>query len=218
MAKDITNEKICSLCLNKIGWMDRNFTHIVSDGTLCPKCNMTILQLITQRKRWVSQEEYLAVMQKNYNPRVEYSMPLEKAQALYALRDRVSGSFLNSVGLDEGNVFVVQSVFAMPKNPGIFILRAMKLKNKAVLQGFPLKGEVRKGDRVKISIAGTVREFTALDVVPAGTNPLVKETFYSELSANVHKHRVTADGDGWIIIDTEDVQSIPQSGFAATYQ
>lgn len=182
------------------------------------QCNMTILQLITQRKWWVSQEEYHEVMQKNYNPRAEYSMPLEKAQALYALRDRVSGSFLSSVGLSEGNVFVVQSVFAMPKNPAIFILRAMKVKKKAVLQGLPLKGEVHKGDRVKINIAGTIHEFTALDVVPAGTNPLDKSTFFDNLGANVHNHTVCEDGDGWIIIDTEDVGSIPQSGFVATYQ
>ena len=215
MEKDVRNGKFCSLCSKKISFMEKNYTHILSDGTLCQKCHMTILQLLSRKNLWVSKEEYSAVMQKSYNPRAEYSMPLEKARDLFMLRDRVCSGFLQTVGVDGGGAFTVQNVFAMPKSPPIFILRAMKLKNKAVLQGFPLKGEVRKGDRIKLDLAGKVCEFTALDVVPAETYPLEKETFYSQLSANVHSHKVDEDRDGWIIIDTEDLQSLSGIRFAA---
>lgn len=134
----------CALCGNKVKLLDRNYLHMLSDGPLCQKCHMTILQLLTQRRWWISEAEYMQVMQKNYSIRQHHSMPLEKAQALFALRDGVCSNFLKTVDLDDGNVFAVQNVFAMPKSPPIFILRAMKLKKKAVLQGFTLKGTIQK--------------------------------------------------------------------------
>jgi hypothetical protein len=63
---------------------------------------------------------------------------------------------------------------------------------------------------------GTVRDFTALDIVPAGTKQFVNETFHSELRANVHNHKIAEDGNGWIIIDTEETVLIPENTFAAT--
>ena len=114
---------------------------MLSDGTLCPKCDMTINQLLSQKKWWISDEEYTEVMKKSFKPRSEYTMPLEKAQDLIAL-----------------------------------------------------------------------------DVIPAETSRLVKETFFSQLEANVHKHRIPEDDEGWIIIDTEEFQSIPVKGFAACYK
>ena len=208
----------CALCGNKVKFLDRNYLHILSDGALCQKCHMTILQLLSQRTSWVSQEEYLQVMEKQYSSSQHHIMPLKKAQDLFALRDHVCSNFLQAVDLEAGSVFAVQNVFTMPKNPAIFILRAIKLKYKAVLQGFTLKGEIKKGDRIKLNIGSTVSEFTALDVVPSGTDPLEKSTFYSQLSANVHSHRIPEDSDGWIIIDTTDVQTIPDSTFAAAYK
>ena len=208
----------CALCGNKVKLLDRNYLHMLSDGPLCQKCHMTILQLLTQRRWWISEAEYMQVMQKNYSIRQHHSMPLEKAQALFALRDGVCSNFLKTVDLDDGNVFAVQNVFAMPKSPPIFILRAMKLKKKAVLQGFTLKGTIQKGDRVRLNVSGTVREFTSLDVIPAGTDRLEKSTFFSQLEANVHSHRIPEDGDGWIIINTEETGFIPESSFAATYK
>lgn len=170
----------CALCGNKVKLLDRNYLHMLSDGPLCQKCHMTILQLLTQRRWWISEAEYMQVMQKNYSIRQHHSMPLENAQALFALRDGVCSNFLKTVDLDDGNVFAVQNVFAMPKSPPIFILRAMKLKKKAVLQGFTLKGTIQKGDRVRLNVSGTVREFTALDVIPAGTDRLEKaHSFHS---------------------------------------
>ncbi|MBO5836478.1 MAG: hypothetical protein J6Q92_01125 [Oscillospiraceae bacterium] len=145
-------------------------------------------------------------------------MPLEKAQDLFALRDRVCSRFLETVDLNEGNVFVAQKLFAMPKSPPIFILRAMKLKKKVVLQGFPLKGTIQKGDRVRINVAGTIRDFTALDVVPREMGPLEKDTFFSQLGANVHNHKILEGGDGWIIIDTEESGFIPENTFVAAYK
>lgn len=213
--KDVRYGTHCSLCSKKISFMEKNYTHILSDGTLCQKCHMTILQLLSQRDWWIDKKEYNQVMQANYSFRKEHCMPLEKARALFALRDKVCDTFLKTVELDDGNVFVVKDVFGMPKSPAIFILRAMKVKKKAVLQGFTLKGKVKKGDSIKLNIGGSVHSFTALDVVPAGTHPLEKETFYSELGTNIHNHTVSEDGDGWIIIDTEDYESITDSRFAA---
>ena len=216
--KDILYTRTCSLCRNKLKLLDRHYLHMLSDGTLCQTCNMTILQLLSERHCWVSEEEYMQVMQKKYNFREHHSMPLEKAQDLFALRDRVCSRFLETVDLNEGNVFVAKKLFAMPKSPPIFILRAMKLKKKVVLQGFPLKGTIQKGDRVRINAAGTIRDFTALDVVPREMGPLEKDTFFSQLGANVHNHKILEGGDGWIIIDTEESGFIPENTFVAAYK
>lgn len=215
---DILYGKTCDLCGENVKLLDRNYLHILSDGTLCQKCHMTILQLLAQRSWWVSEEEYRKVITENFSIRSHHSLPLGKAQALLALRDRVCTGFLKTVQLEKGNVFAVQKVFKMPPKPPIFILRAMKVKNKAVLQGFTLKGTVQKGERIKLNISGMVREFTALDVIPAGTDPLTKETFFNQLGPNVHNHKVAEDGDGWIIIDTEECQNIPESTFAAAFR
>ena len=94
----------------------------------------------------------------------------------------------------------------------------MKLKKKVVLQGFPLKGTIQKGDRVRINVAGTIRDFTALDVVPREMGPLEKDTFFSQLGANVHNHKILEGGDGWIIIDTEESGFIPENTFVAAYK
>ena len=214
--KDMRHKKHCDLCGEKIGWMDKNFLHYLCDGTLCPKCNMTFYHLVSHRKWWVSDEEYKQALESGVNLREHESVPLEKARALLALRDTVGQQFLESVGLESGNVFVINQVFKMPPSPPIFILRSLKVRNKAVLQGFPLNGEVRKGDQVVLNIQGETRRFTALDVISAGTDSLKKEVFFSNLEANVHSHRFSTDREGWIIVDTEDVDSIPVPGFAAT--
>lgn len=215
---DILYTGTCSLCGNKLKLSERNHHHMLSDGTLCQTCHMTILQLLSERPCWISEEEYMQVMEKKYSIRQHHQMPLEKAQALFAMRDRVCSSFLETVDLKDGHVFVAQELFAMPKSPAIFILRAMKLKNKAVLQGFPLKGTVKKGDRVRIPVAGTLRDFTALDVIPKGTDPLEKSTFFSQLESNIHSHKISEDTAGWIIIDTEEAELIPENTLAATYK
>ena len=59
----------CALCGNKVKLLDRNYLHMLSDGPLCQKCHMTILQLLTQRRWWISEAEYMQVMQKNYSIR-----------------------------------------------------------------------------------------------------------------------------------------------------
>ena len=40
----------CDLCGNKAKFLNSGYLHMLSDGTLCQKCHMTILQLLTQRK------------------------------------------------------------------------------------------------------------------------------------------------------------------------
>lgn len=218
MDKDILYGKTCSLCSEKIGFTERNHSHILSDGTLCPRCQMTILQLLQQKEWWIDDETYIRFMQQQFSCRKDHSMPLEKAQVLITLRNMICDTFLASAGLDSGSVFIAQEAFSMPKSPAVFILRALKLKNKAVLQGFTLKGEVQRGDRIRLHIDGTVREFTAIDVIPAGMDPLEKAVFFDRLGINVHSHRISGDGSGWIIIDTEDSQSIPVGVFAAAFQ
>jgi len=217
--KDIRHKANCSICSDKLNFVEKGNVHILSDGTLCQKCNSTIHQLLDERRWWADIDEFNALgLQGKYDFFEGNCMPLKEAQALLALRDRVADRFLKSVGLDSGSVFVAQRLFAMPKSPSIFILRAMKLKNKAVLQGFPLKGTIKKGDRVRINVAGTIRDFTALDVVPREMGPLEKDTFFSQLGSNVHNHKIPEDNDGWIIIDTEDYRSIAEGGLAAVSQ
>ena len=63
--KDILYTRTCSLCRNKLKLLDRHYLHMLSDGTLCQTCNMTILQLLSERHCWVSEEEYMQVMQKS---------------------------------------------------------------------------------------------------------------------------------------------------------
>lgn len=205
----------CSLCGEKVKLLDRNYTHILSDGTLCHKCNMAIIQFLSERNSWIDKDEYISVMEKNYSYREEHSMPLEKAQVLFELRDTVCNRFLKTVELEDGDVFVAQEVFQMPKSPAIFILRALKVRNKAVLQGFALKGKFKKNDNIKMKIDGNIQTVKALDVVPCGTNPLNKSTFFDNLSTNVHNHTINEGQDGWIIIDTEEFNKINAGDFVA---
>ena len=211
--KKIRYSGTCSLCNGKVKLLDRNYTHILSDGTLCQKCDMALSQFLSERNSWVGKDEYLSVMKKNYSRHEEHSMPLEKAQALLKLRDTVCDRFLKTIELDSGDVFVAQEVFQMPKSPAIFILRALKVRNKAVLQGFTLKGELHKNDTIKVRIGGNVQTVKAIDVVPCGTNPLTKSTFFDNLSANVHNHTINEGRDGWIIIDTEEFDKIKEGDF-----
>ena len=155
--KKIRYSGTCSLCNGKVKLLDRNYTHILSDGTLCQKCDMALLKFLSERNSWVGKDEYLSVMKKNYSRHEEHSMPLEKAQALLKLRDTVCERFLKTIELDSGDVFVAQEVFQMPKSPAIFILRALKVRNKAVLQGFTLKGGLHKNDTIKVKSVATFK-------------------------------------------------------------
>ena len=219
MAKenDIRYQANCSVCSNKIGFLGNSYVHVLSDGTLCKNCNLTLHQLVDERKWWVDRDEFNALgLQENYDFLEGNCMPLKEAQALLALRDRVSASFLSSVGLESGNVFAVQRVFAVSPSPPCFILRARKIRNRAVLQGFTLKGSVKKGDTVRLNIGGEIRSFTAVDVVPSEFDPPTTETFYDKLIPNVHNHTVSEKDNGWIIIDTKEYKSITKGIFAAT--
>lgn len=219
MAKenDIRYQANCSVCSNKIDFFGNGYVHVLSDGTLCKNCNLTLHQLVDERKWWVDRDEFNALgLQENYDFGEGNCMPLKEAQALLALRDRVSASFLSSVGLESGNVFAVQRVFAVSPSPPCFILRARKIRNRAVLQGFTLKGSVKKGDTVRLTIGGEIRSFTAVDVVPSEFDPLTTDTFYNKLIPNVHNHTVSEKDNGWIIIDTEEYKSITKGIFAAT--
>lgn len=213
--KKIRYSGTCSLCNGKVKLLDKNYTHILSDGTLCQKCHMAILQFISAKNAWVEKDEYLSVMEKNYSYSDEHSMPLEKAQALLKLRDTVCDRFLKTIELDSGDVFVAQEVFQMPKSPAIFILRALKVRNKAVLQGFTLRGKFKKGDTIMLRIGGNIQTVKVIDAVPCGTNPLTKSTFFDNLSTNIHNHTIAEGQDGWIIIDTEESDKIKLGDFIA---
>ena len=215
--KDIRYQANCSICSNKIGFFGNGYVHVLSDGTLCKNCNLTLHQLVDERKWWVDTDEFNALgLQENYDFFEGNCMPLKEAQALLALRDRVSARFLKSVGLESGNVFAVQRVFAVSPSPPCFILRARKIRNRAVLQGFTLKGSVKKGDTVRLNIGGEIRSFTAVDVVPSEFDPLTTDTFYNKLIPNVHNHTLSEKDNGWIIIDIEEYKSIAKGIFAAT--
>ena len=137
--KDILYTRTCSLCRNKLKLLDRHYLHMLSDGTLCQMCHMTILQLLSERHCWISEEEYMKVMQKKYNFREHHSMPLEKAQDLFALRDRVCNRFLETVDLNEGNVFVAKKLFAMPKSPPYFHTQSHETEKESCITGIPSK-------------------------------------------------------------------------------
>ncbi len=216
MENKVLYGKTCSLCGEKVKLLDRNYTHMLSDGTLCQQCDMTIGQLLDYRREWVADEEYNRTVQKKYKSREEHSMPLEKARELFELRDQVAARFLGTVGVTAGNVFVVSKVFQMPPSPAIFILRSLKVRNKAVLEGFTLKGQVKKGDRITLMVGGAVKRFSALDVVPNPSSRLIKkETFFDELSTNVHNHTIGEEKAGWIIIDTAEMEGLSSPAFAA---
>ena len=214
---DIRYGANCSLCSNKLDFVEKAYVHILSDGTLCSKCNRMIHQLLDERRWWADTDEFNQLgLQGEYDFFAGNSMPLKEARALLTLRDKVAEGFAGSVGLDGGSVFAIQRVVAVCQKPSCFILRAMKVKNKAVLKGFALKGKVKKGDRIHVSIGGTDRSFQALDVIPTEVKPFNQETFYDQLSANVHKHSLSEGEEGWIILDTEDCQSLNGCAFAAT--
>ena len=215
MAKDVRNGSHCSLCGKKISLMDKNYTHKLSDGTLCSNCNMMLVVYLSELNHWVSKEEYNENMQARYNWRGEYNMPEQEAKSLLLMRDKIAKRHLQSAGLESGTVFTVEETFKMPKSPAIFILRAIKVRNKVVLQGFSLKGEIRKGDSITLLINGTLQTVKALDVVPYGTGAFDKSGFFDQLGTNVHNHKIKEAKMGWIIVDTEDIDGVAKSGFVA---
>ena len=214
--QDIRYGSTCSLCSQKLKFTEKGYIHKLSDGTLCRKCNLTLLQLLAEKGSWVDTEEYSCAIRGNYHYKDEHTIPLKEAQALIALRDKVAGRFLDSVGLNGGSVFVVQQVFNLPPKPPGFIFRVRKVRNKVALQGFTLKGEVKQGDTITLRMGGALRRFAALEVIPTENNALTKDVFFNQLSTNIHNHKITDNGEeGWIIIDTENLQGIDRRTFAA---
>ena len=67
--KKIRYSGTCSLCNGKVKLLDRNYTHILSDGTLCQKCDMALLKFLSERNSWGGKDEFLSVMEKNYSYR-----------------------------------------------------------------------------------------------------------------------------------------------------
>ena len=63
MAKenDIRYQANCSVCSNKIGFLGNGYVHVLSDGTLCKNCNLTLHQLADDRKWWVDRDEFNAL-------------------------------------------------------------------------------------------------------------------------------------------------------------
>ena len=97
----------------------------------------------------------------------------------------------------------------------IFILRARKVRNKMVVQGFMMKGQLKKDETVRLRIGGEVRSFKLLDVVPKRTEPFDRSQFFDELSANVHKHALKEGGEGWMILETEDCPELQKGTLLA---
>ena len=221
-ARDIKGVKNCVLCGKKMGVGDKlhmnTYTHRLADGVPCPECDRKIMILLMYQKDWADAEVYKQALSRRYDWRSEYTMPVADAKTMLSLRDQLCDNFLQGIGAGEGGVFVVKESFQMPPSPpGIFILRARKIRNKMVVKGFSLKDTFKKGGKVLLQVNGELRETEILDAVPLGigNGKFNKETFYSQLSSNVHDHTLSECEDGWLILDTEQKEECPAKGFLA---
>ena len=196
----------CAICGKKFGIADKlhlnAYSHILMDAVPCEKCDRKIWRLLMHQKSWVDRDAFQEAMGEIYDYRKEYSLPLEKAKCLLSLVDERCDQVLRELGRGVG-VFAVMESFQVVPAPVIFILRARKVRNKAVLKGFSFRGEFKKGGHVILKHNGTVTETEIIDALPCGTNEFSKETFYDTLRANVHDHTLSECEEGWLILNIE---------------
>ncbi len=218
---DDNGNEICVLCGKKLGMMQKMhinaYTHKLSDGVPCKECNWKLVILLLYRKYWAEPEAYAQAVSRQYDWTEQYVMPVKDAKALLSLRDEICERFLRKAGVEEGSVFVALERFKMPPSPSIFILRARKVRNKMTIRGLCLKGTLKRGDHVRIQMDGKSRDVEIVEVVP---NPkengyFDKETFFNELTANIHDHTLSECEEGWLILDLEEQEECPRGGFLA---
>ena len=208
----------CAVCGKKFGIADklhRNaYSHILMDAVPCEQCHRKLWRLLMHQKIWADMDALKQAMGKLYDYRKEYTLPLEKAKCLLALRDERCEQALRELGTGTG-VFVVMESFQVVPSPAIFILRARKVRNKAVIKGFPLRGEFKKGGTVVLKRNGAVTETEIVDAVPCGTSRFSRETFYDNLGTNVHDHTLSECEEGWLILNIEADQLLPKGELVA---
>ena len=217
-ARDPKYAESCAVCGEKFGKLQKFteiYEHMVYDAPCCQECSSKIRKLLMYRNTWVGEDEYMQTVGRSFNYKRSYCVPLEYVKKLTDLRDAVSSRTLSDVSMADGSVFAVDQVFKMPPKPPIFILRARKVRNKMVVQGFMMKGQLKKDETVRLRIGGEVRSFKLLEVVPKRTEPFDRSQFFDELSANVHKHALKEGGEGWMILETEDCPELQKGTLLA---
>lgn len=212
---------VCAVCGKKLGLsgkMIRNAnSHILMDAVPCQACHLKLWRLLMHRELWVDEETYLQAMEQNYDYRKEYILPLEKAKTLLALRDSRCQEVCKVHSMEKGSVFAVQQSFQVPPKPPIFILRARKVRNRAVVQGLSIRGEFKKGGRAAVQVDGKVIETEIVDAISFAqarkSEGFTRTTFLDELTTNVHNHTVAEGEEGWLILDIEAEQLLHKGGF-----
>lgn len=218
-----SHDGACAICRKKFSVSQKlqlkAYTHLLADGAPCEECNTALQYLLWNRKLWIDDQTLKQVMGKIYNGEREYSIPVDKAKSLLALRNQRCAEILKEHNVEKGNVFVAERCFQIAPKPPIFFLRARKVRNKAVVQGMCLKGEFKKDSRAVVMYNGVLTEAVVLDAISYATarksEGFSSSTFYDELSTNVHKHTVTECSEGWLILDIEADHLLPRGAFVA---
>jgi len=211
----------CSVCGKKLGMAQKmltnTYSHMLVDGVPCTACDLQIRRLLEHRKLWVDEAVFKETMGKAYDWRKESAIPTEWAKGLFALRDSRCAEILGTLGGGDG-VFAVAESFQVVPSPPIFILRAKKVRCKAVIRGLPIHGEFKKGGCVALVQNGVLTKTKILDAIPRGTGRFTNETFYDQLSGNVHDHTLSVCEEGWLILDMEVPYILAKGDFAAGIQ
>lgn len=216
-ARDIRSAENCAVCGKKLTVGDKlqmnAYEHYLSDGVPCPECQRKMLELLSERETWIDTETFCQVLGKVYDWRQHYSIPTEKAKALFALKEARCDAILREHGVESGGVFAVDNCFRVGPHPPIFILRARKVRNKTVVQGLCIGGTFKRGGRVLLMQNGVLTEAEILDAISYTTarkaEGFTKATFYDELESNVHKHTVNDCDLGWLILSIEADDLLP---------
>lgn len=207
----------CAICGKEFSKAERFYwqgiSHKLMDGAPCRKCNRAIWLLLMHQKLWTKEADLLQAMGDINDYRNEYSVPVDKARALLALRDSRCEQIRQRLGGKAG-VFAVAESFQVTPSPPIFFLRARKVRNRAVIRGISLQGEFRQGDRVVFERNGATVETTVVDAIPRGTSEYNRSGFYDELQANIHDHTLSECEEGWLILDVEADRLLKKSAFA----
>ena len=220
-ARDIKGAENCAVCGKKLSAGDKlhlnAYSHYLSDGVPCPECESKMLHLLSEQELWIDAESFRQAMGGACDWKRKYSISTERAKLLFALRDERSAEVLREHKTEGGSVFAVDQCFQITPHPPIFILRARKVRNKAVVQGLCIKGTFKKGGRVALMQNGVLTEAEILDAISYATarksEGFTKATFYDELSTNVHKHTVNECDEGWLVLGIEADKLLPEGAF-----
>lgn len=192
----------CCLCDRRLGFFctglwSTNARHL-ADGALCRRCHDRLRELVYHKHEWMSAEQLTCARWKRCSDTTWQQMSAQTARELIALKEQRDQSILAACGPDAQALFRVQESFRIePTAYQVGVLRARRMRGRAVVYGPVDEGVFRRKDAVRIHDGDAV--FHAA-VIEAYRDDLVN-SFQVHLSARGGRQRLTDGQTGWLILD-----------------